>query len=187
MAVTTTSTLKGYFNTGDKPTETNFATLVDSCVNTDITVSNATSADVDLTSITSSHKLFLTGTFAADVLLPQATAANAGITISVFCTVATGASGTIRLGFSDAGSTVIAGNLHVFSTTADQGMSIVVPADSKTIHLDADAQDHAGGAEGSEYHFHYYGANLVYLTGRGVTTGNDPALDANVASGTGIS
>ena len=186
MAVTDNSTLKGFFNTGDKPTETNFATLVDSCINTDTTVSNATSADVNLTSVTSSHKLFLTGTFAADVLLPQADANNIGITISIFCTVATAASGTIRLGFADSGSTVIAGNIHDFSTTADQGMSIVVPASSKTIHLDSDAADHAGGAEGSEYHFHYYGANLVYLTGRGVTTDTDPALDSNVASGTGI-
>ena len=60
-------------------------------INNSVTVSNATSADVDLSSITSDHKLYLTGAFAADVILPQATAANAGMRIDVFCTTATAA------------------------------------------------------------------------------------------------
>ena len=190
MAAESNSTLKGYFNTGDKPTETNFANLVDSCVNTDITVSTNTSDDVNLVSLgvtTTSHKVFLTGTFAADVILPQADTNNKGITITVMCAASTAASGTIRIGFLETGSTVMVGQATIFSDTADQNMSIAIPATSKTLHLDSDAADHAGGAVGSIYIFHYYDTNKVFADARGFTTDNAPAIDTSAFSDTGIS
>ena len=187
MATATTSTLEGYFETGDRPTASNFQDLIRSCNNTDITVSNATSSAIDLTSVVSSHKLITTGAIGAAIKLPQATAANAGITITVMFSVDDAADGACQIGFADSGSTVMAGVVHVFSDTADKNMSIVIPASSKTLQFDSDATDHCGGAEGTVATFTYYGANLVFAEVRGFTTNNAVALDSNVASGTGWS
>tara|TARA_B100000287_G_scaffold404876_1_gene427961 strand:- start:89 stop:655 length:567 start_codon:yes stop_codon:yes gene_type:complete len=188
MAIQLTSALKGFFNTGDQPSEGNFADLIDSCNNTDITVSNATSADVDLTSVTSSHKLFLTGTFAADVILPQATAANAGIRIDVFCTVATGNTGTIRIGFTNAGSTVMTGGITLVSTGANMDSIGIHTAvnNSKVLLLDSDNAALCGGLEGSRYSFFYQEANKVFVEAIGHTSAATPAL-SSATSATGIS
>ena len=188
MAIQLTSALKGFFNTGDTPTESNFADLVDSCNNTDITVSNATSADVDLTSVTSSHKLFLTGTFAADVILPQATAANAGMRIDIICKAATAASGTFRIGFTNAGSTVMTGGITLVSTGAKVD-SIGIHAavnNSKVLLLDSDNAALCGGLEGSRYSFFYQEANKVFVEAIGHTSAATPAL-SSATSATGIS
>ena len=187
MATATTSTLEGHFETGDRPTASNFQDLIRSCNNTDITVSSATSTAIDLTSVVSSHKVITTGTLAADIKLPQATAANAGITITVMFSVDCATDGSVSIGFAESGSTVMAGVVHVFSDTADKNMSIVIPASSKLLEFDADENSHCGGAEGTVATFTYYGANLVFAEVRGFTTSNTVALDSNVASGTGWS
>ena len=186
MATATTSTLEGHFETGDRPTASNFQDLIRSCNNTDITVSSATSTAIDLTSVVSSHKLITTGTLAADIKLPQATAANAGITITVMFSVACATDGSVSIGFSNAGSTVMAGVVHLHSGGA-LADSLVIPASSKVLEFDADAVDHCGGAEGTVATFTYYGANLVFATVHGHIASGTPALDTNIASGTGWS
>ena len=45
MSVVSRSTLKGYFNTGDRPTESNFADLIDSTLN----LNDSNTGDIDLT------------------------------------------------------------------------------------------------------------------------------------------
>ena len=107
-------------------------------LNKSVTVSNATSADVDLSSVSADHKLYLTGAFAADVILPQATAANAGMRIDVFCTTATASSGTIRIGFLNSGSTVMTGGVTLVSTGAKVDAIGIHAAVNDTINAMAD-------------------------------------------------
>ena len=184
MANATTSVLKGYFNTGDKPTETNFATLIESCNNTDYTVTSSTSA-IDATSIVGDHRIFLTGALAAGLTLPQATANNIGSCIRVFATVAMADDGTAMWGYANGGSTVMAGTVNVFSTGANMD-AINIAADSKRIEFDASTADHAGGDEGTTGEFYSYGANLSFAKITGISTNATPALGAAAFSGTGL-
>ena len=157
-------------------------------INSSVTVSNATSADIDLTSIASDHKLYLTGAFAADVILPQATAANVGMRIDVFCTTATAASGTIRIGFTNAGSTVMTGGITLVSTGAKMDSIGIHTAvnNSKVLLLDSDNAALCGGLEGSRYSFFYQVANAVFVEAIGHTSAATPAL-SSATSATGIS
>ena len=157
-------------------------------INNSVTVSNATSADVDLSSITSDHKLYLTGAFAADVILPQATAANAGMRIDVFCTTATAASGTIRIGFLNSGSTVMTGGVTLVSTGAKVDAIGIHAAvnNTKVLLLDSDNAALCGGLEGSRYSFFYQAANAVFVEAIGHTSAATPAL-SSATSATGIS
>lgn len=153
--------------------------------NASVTVSSATSTDIDISDKAEDHKLFLTGTFAADVILPQATANNVGMCIEIFCTVATATSGTIRIGFLNSGSTVMNGIIHLSSTGAL--MDSIPLDDAKVVLLDADNVQLAGGAEGSIYRFYYQAANAVFAECRGCVTAGTPALAAGAQSTTGIS
>ena len=160
----------------------------DGVLNKSVTVSNATSADVDISSVSADHKVYLTGAFAADVILPQATAANAGMRIDVFCTVATAASGTIRIGFLNSGSTVMTGGVTLVSTGAKVD-SIGIHAavnNSKVLLLDSDNAALCGGLEGSRYSFFYQEANKVFVEAIGHTSAATPAL-SSATSATGIS
>lgn len=179
LKVDGTSTLTGAITASGKITANG------GILNKDITVSSNTSTNVDVSSVAGDHKVFLTGTFAADVILPQATAANVGMTIQVFCTVATATSGTIRIGFLDTGSTVMNGAIHLSSTGAL--MDSIALADAKVVLLDADNVTLAGGAEGSHYIFHYQAANAVHAICNGFVTTGTPALGAGAQSTTGIS
>jgi len=160
----------------------------DGVLNQSVTVSNATSADVDLSSVNADHKLYLTGTFAADVILPQATAANAGMRIDVFCTVATAASGTIRIGFLNSGSTVMTGGVTLVSTGAKVDAIGIHAAvnNTKVLLLDSDNAALCGGLEGSRYSFFYQAANAVFVEAIGHTGAATPAL-SSATSATGIS
>ena len=159
-------------------------TTVNGIRNKSVTVANNTNTDVDVSSVTGDHKVVLTGTFAADVILPQATANNVGMVIEVLCKVATATSGTIRIGFLNSGSTLMNGIVTLSSTQAL--MDSAVLADAKVINLDADNVATAGGAEGSVYRFTYVAANDVFGECRGCLTTGTPALDGSEQSTTGI-
>ena len=172
----------------DGGTATGKLTATNGILNSSVTVSSATSADVDLSSVSADHKLYLTGTFAADVILPQATAANAGMRIDVFCTAATAASGTIRIGFLNSGSTVMTGGITLVSTGAKVD-SIGIHAavnNTKVLLLDSDNAALCGGLEGSRYSFFYQAANAVFVEAIGHTSAATPAL-SSATSATGIS
>jgi hypothetical protein len=118
-----------------------------------------------------------------DIILPQATVNNIGARVRVVVGVDCAASGTIRIGFLNGGSTVMKGALHLQSvnatgTTKD---SVGVLASAKTITLDDDSAANAGGAAGSYYDFYYTAANVVLLTGHGCTNHGTPALVASTA------
>ena len=142
-------------------------------------------AILDVSSVAVDHKVFTTGTFAADIILPLATAANVGMCIEVFCTVATAASGTIRIGFLESGSTVMNGIITLESTGAL--MDAAALASAKIVLLDADNVNLAGGAEGSIYRFYYQALNAVFAQVNGQVTTGTPAIGGGAQSTTGIS
>jgi hypothetical protein len=149
-----------------------------------ITVSSAT-ADIDISSTAADLKLITTGTFANDIILPQATAANAGMKIEILLAAAC-ATGTVqRIGFLESGDTVMNGVISLQSTSA-LGDNVVL-GNAKVINLDADDVNTAGGAEGSVYRFYYYAANAVFAEVRGQVTTGTPALSGDAQSATGIS
>ena len=111
-----------------------------------ITVSNATSAQIDLTTVTGDHKLITTGTLANDIKLPNATAANAGMVIEVLMAADVANSGNAKIQVENGGGTNFSGGIRLFSTTADKADSIAIGASIQSIELDSDANDHAGGA-----------------------------------------
>ena len=151
-----------------------------------VTVSNATSAQIDLTTVTGDHKLITTGTLANDIKLPNATAANAGMVIEVLMAADVATNGNAKIQVANGGGTNFSGGITLFSTTADKADSIAIGASIQSIELDSDANDHAGGAEGSVYRFYYMSANNIFVDAKGITTGTAPGLDGNATSATGF-
>ena len=155
-------------------------------LNTNVTVSSVTSAGIDLTSTASDLKLITTGTLGSAIKLPLATTSNAGMVIEIMCAAATATDGSAKIQVEHAGSTVFSGGIILNSTGAKMD-AINVTSSAKSIELDADAADHAGGAEGSVYRFYYQAANKIFVEARGITTAATPALDGNASTTTGWS
>tara|TARA_R100001086_G_scaffold91200_2_gene45118 strand:+ start:68 stop:931 length:864 start_codon:yes stop_codon:yes gene_type:complete len=157
-----------------------------------VLVANNTSANLDLTSTANNYanggnyNVFCTGTLAAQIRLPQATQDNTGMHIRIMNTVDCATDGSAKIILENAGSTVMRGAVTIFSTTADQNMTRQLSS-AKSIELDADAADHAGGAAGSVYDFYYVAANSIFADIKGVTTNAAPALDGNEQTTTGFS
>ena len=63
MSVVSRSTLKGYFNTGDRPTESNFADLIDSTLNLNDSNTNITASNMDVEGTTNLDVVDVDGTF----------------------------------------------------------------------------------------------------------------------------
>ena len=154
--------------------------------NAGVTVSNATSAQIDLTTVTGDHKLITTGTLAEAIKLPNATADNAGMVIEVLMAADVATNGNAKIQVANGGGTNFSGGITLFSTTADKADSIAIGASIQSIELDSDANDHAGGAEGSVYRFYYMSANNIFVDAKGITTGTAPELDSNATSATGF-
>ena len=154
---------------------------------TNVTVRSATTAH-DLTATTSDLTVIYTGTIDGNVTLPQATAINAGMVIKIIYSA--GASTTARkLGFTNAGSTVMTGNLTVGALDAaagDENISFAITSNSKVIAIDANDATGGGGAAGSVYTFTYFGANTVFVEAHALVTTGTPAPDAASTSATGI-
>ena len=154
--------------------------------NAGVTVSNATSAQIDLTTVTGDHKLITTGTLANDIKLPNATAVNAGMVIEVLMAADVADDGSAKIQVENGAGTNFSGGITLNSTTADKVDSIAIGASIQSIELQSDGQDHAGGAEGSVYRFYYMSANNIFVDAKGITTGNAPALDGNATNAAGF-
>ena len=143
--------------------------------NSDVTSSAATSADVDLTSVSADHKLFLTGTFSAIVKLPQATANNIGMTIEVFFNANCEAGDTATaIAVADSGSTVMQGFIStsvIAGTSAKETTNRLITANSKRVVFKSDGPALGGGAGGTYYKIYYMAANKIFVTGFGLITG----------------
>ena len=186
MAVTDNSTLKGFFNTGDQPTEAQFGDLIDSChFASNVVVQSGTGAE-DLTSVDRDTVWYASTTQAGDITLPQATATNAGMTIKVLAGANWSTTG-FKLGFANGGSTVMFGQLHVAANNAQDAVeTFVITNNAKALTIDADDVTGAGGAKGSQYTFTYIQANLVHVEGFGKITTGTVAPDAGASVTAGI-
>ena len=155
--------------------------------NADVVVRAATAAH-DLSATASDLTVVYTGTIDGDVTLPQATAANVGMVIKIIYSA--GAGNTARkLGFLNAGDTVLTGNLTLGALDAGaaaENISFAITNNSKVIAIDANDATGGGGAAGSVYTFTYFGANTVFVEAHGLCTTGTPAPDAGSTSATGI-
>lgn len=210
MAIVNTAALKGYFNAGDEPTEANFVDVFDSLLNltdggtvagaTTFTLTPTLTAGVigakvitqtgtaaeDLTSTAVDTIWVAATTQAGNITLPQATVANAGMTIKILC-AADWASTAVKLGFANGGSTVMFGMLNVAANNAQDAVeTFPITNNSKILALDADDVTGAGGAKGSQYTFTYISANLVHCEAHAKVTTGTVAPDAASTSATGI-
>ena len=172
MAITTRSTLKGYFNTGDKPTESNFADLIDSSAETRIILQTEDTNDVNYSSdITTSTNIFVNAAMASgkDIKLPEATPANGGMVIKIFFAVAPAAQ--CNIGY--AGDTDIVGGATAIGadTEGNAAGDVAFKSSAKgdgnhSIELDIDAAAKACGQIGTVLEFVYPGiANTVFYKG----------------------
>jgi len=152
-----------------------------------VIVRSAVSAH-DLTAVTHNTTVFYTGTMAGDITLPQATAANVGLTIKIIF-AATSSATAFKLGFASGGDTVLVGKLTTglsAGTAAKENVSFAITTNTKNLVIDSDAVATAGGDAGSTYEFIYYGANTVYVDAFGLvsgTTATDPTAAASVTGG----
>lgn len=159
------------------------------CLRTNSTVIAASpGGNQEITTHDGDHVVLINAALADgdDIILPQATVNNIGARIRVVIGVDVAASGTIRIGFANGGSTVMKGALHLQSvnSTGTTKDSIGVLSNAKTILLDDAAAGTAGGAAGSYYDFYYTAANVVLFSGHGCTQHGTPALVASTAFST---
>ena len=153
-----------------------------------VTQQSGTGAE-DLTSTARNLLWYTEATQAGDITLPQATAANAGMVITVLYGASAAAGSDHKLGFANGGSTVMVGNLSTGALDAaagDENISFALASSCKVLILDASGATKAGGAAGSKYVFHYIGLNKVFVEARGLITTGTPALSSAASSGTGI-
>lgn len=157
-------------------------------------VYSTATGDVDLSTTTQSSVVLLNGTITdgSDITLPQATTSNGGLVIEivmgpgVVSAVTTG----IRIGVTNAGSTVLSGVVRLACTGGSIDTLALSSGDgNKVINLDSNDHTAGGGGAGSRYTFYYTGiANTVFVVAEGIaTTASAAALDGATVSATGIS
>jgi len=154
-------------------------------LDTNVVAQSGTAAE-DLTSTTKNLVWYASTTQAGAITLPQATAANAGMVITVIA--AANWSGTeFKLGFLNTGSTVLVGYLNVATLDANSAaVGFAVTANAKCLKIDSADVAKAGGAQGSTYVFTYLGANLVHVAANAYITTGTVATTAAASLTAGI-
>ena len=101
---------------------------------------------------------------AGAITLPQATAANAGMVIKIIVGTTAWSATAFKLGFDNAGSTVMCGQIHLASAdaSASDTTTFVITAGAKSLEIDSADVTLAGGDHGSMYTFTYLELNLVH-------------------------
>jgi len=157
-------------------------------INKNLLVRSATTAH-DLTATTRDLTVIYTGTQAGAITLPDATLTNIGMKIKVIFAAAASAT-AFKLGFADAGSTVLVGKLVTglsAGTAAKENVSFAITANAQSLEIDSDAVATAGGDAGSTYEFTYYGTDTVFVDAFGLVSGGtatDPTAAASTTTGT---
>ena len=171
MAIQTRTTLKGYFNAGDEPTETHFSDLIESSAEVNFVYQTEASDDVDYSStISGSTNIIINGAMASgkDIRLPEATTSNGGMVIKLLWLLAPAAQ--CNIGFV---TTKIVGGASVIGAATEGNaptdlamVSSAVGTANLRIEIDVDAAAKAGGHPGSVMEFIYTGvANTVFYRG----------------------
>ena len=169
------TTLQGYFDTGDKPTQDNFHDLIESCHNGQGATQIASHASLtDLSSDTVGGRVIVTAPGVAAtpnvIKLPDASTANIGLHYKVIfgCNPV-----QVRVG-PDGTTAKLTGSVAIISDAGDQTiLASQAPDDS---HISASAQDNAtdAGTSGSWLEFDYITATGVVVTGTLQSTADAP-------------
>ena len=126
---------------------------------------------------------------AGEITLPQATTSNAGLVIKIIVGTTAWSTTAFKMGFADAGSTVMCGQIWLGSSdaSASDTTSFVITAGAKSLEIDSADVTLAGGDHGSMYTFTYLETNLVHCMANGfITTGDAaPVAAASTTTGTG--
>lgn len=168
MSFTGKSTLKGYFNAGDVPTEANFADLVDSCHagHGNYSVLAVDAANQTLTgdgdALGGIIHISATGSNASTyvVKLPEATTNNIGLSYKV---IIGDNAANVRIG-PDGTTTKLTGSINVASDVAAKTLYRAIPAGSTHVSL-SHAEQEKGGVSGSLIEFFYNSATGVTVLG----------------------
>ena len=145
-------------------------------------------AAADLTGVVNDYVWYSNEAQAGAITLPQATTANAGMTIKIIVGTSNWSTTAFKLGVADAGSTVLTGFIRLGSNAGSEAVDgFVVTANAKSLEIDADDATAAGGAIGSTYLFTYLEKDLIHVEANGQVTTGTPALDAAASTTTGTS
>ena len=187
MAIQTNTVLKGYFNAGDEPTETNFADLIDSSGNQTLTYITA-AGDTDLSTAVG-NQLVLVNVALTDgnhIQLPEATTANGGMHIKVVFGIAV--EDKVYVGFKTSiiqgGATAIGDTNEGAGGAADHATAIADAGDAfLSVKFDLDTAASAGGTGGTELNFFYPGvANVIIYRGHLISEVDGPTLAAHFST-----
>ena len=170
-------------------TTTGKITTTGGILNMNVVEQSGTAAE-DLTATASDLVWYANTAQAANITLPDATAANVGMKIKIIVGTTSWATSPFKLGFADSGTCVLVGQILLSAldgdaTDATAGFTITPNAQS--LQIDADDATAAGGAIGSMYEFTYLEANLVHCMAYGMVTTGTPAPDAGASTTTGTS
>ena len=178
LAVINRASVSGDFKVAGK-------TTVAGIHNTNIAEGTGTSAEIDLTSTAKDLVWYANTVQAGEITLPQATAANAGMRITIIVGTASWSTTPFKMGFANGGSTVMCGQLYLSSLNGNDVEGFTITAGAKSFQIDADAVATAGGAIGSQYVFTYLEADLVHCMAHGMITTGTAAPDATASTTTG--
>jgi hypothetical protein len=142
----------------------------------------------DLTATATNLVWYSNAAQASAIMLPQASAANAGMVITIIVGTTNWSATSFKLGYVDAGNTVMCGQviLNAADGAAQETAGFVVTANAKALVIDSDAVANAGGAIGSKYVFTYLEESLVHVMAFGMITAGAPAPTAAASVTTGI-
>ena len=183
MALSTRTVLKGHFETGDRPTASNFVDLIDSSATSTLTYISAT-GDTDIATAVG-NQLVLINVALADnnhIRLPEATTSNGGMHVRVVFGIA--CLDEVHVGFKTSiiqgGATAIGDTdealsaAHAASAIADTGDTF------HSVRFDLDTVASAGGTGGTVLDFYYPGvANKVIYRGNLISEIDSPTLTAH--------
>ena len=181
MALGTRTVLKGYFETGDRPTAANFIDLIDSSAERAYTYITATGNADYSTYVTSTN--ILVNVALADtnyIRLPEATTANGGLHMRVVLGIAV--ANTMNVGFVttniQGGAVAMGDTNEAAGGAADHASAIADTGDTfKRVEFDLDNVAKAGGTGGTVLDFFYPGvANVVIYRGNLISEVDAPTL-----------
>jgi len=167
-------------------TQTGVLTCAGGILNTNITEQSGTAAE-DLTATAADLVWYANTAQAANITLPDATAANAGMVITVIVGTTSWSATAFKLGFANSGTCVLVGQLYLSTLDGNDVEGFVITANAQSLQIDSDDVTAAGGAIGSKYVFTYLEANLVHCMAYAMATTGTAAPDAGASTTTGTS
>ena len=162
------------------------ATFSSGILNSNITEQSGTATE-DLTATASDLVWYANTAQAANITLPDATAANAGMKIRIIVGTTSWSTTAFKLGFANSGTCVLVGQLYLSTLDGNDVEGFTITANAQSLQIDADDATAAGGAIGSMYEFTYLEANLVHCMAYGMATTGTAAPDAGASTTTGTS